>query len=305
MNLTLVRAFVSVAEAGSFTAAAKTLDVPTSSVSRAVARLEEGLRTKLFERTTRKTALSAAGRVYYEQARLALNALAEGESRVSELLGQPRGEVKLTVPINLDSGFLARQLVAFSRAYPQVRLSVVPTNRWVDLSDEGFDLALRVQQKSLESALALRELGTFHAWLVASPGYLQSHAKPRSPKDLSRHTCVNMQSYSFALRLIGPRGLETVEVSGPVIANDMHLARQLVEQGAGIGPFVFSPGDRPKLGKSLVRVLPEYVVEGPRLFVASASRKSQPLRVRLLREFLINAYTRVDDGNASPADPVT
>jgi DNA-binding transcriptional LysR family regulator len=299
MNLTLVRAFVAVAEARSFTAAAKVLEVPTSSVSRAVTRLEEALRTKLFERTTRKTALSAAGRVYYEHARTALSALQEGESRVSELLGQPRGEVKLTVPINLDSGFLARQLVAFSRVYPQLRLRVVPTNRWVDMSEEGFDLALRVQQKSAESAVALRELGRFHAWLVASPRYLQSHDKPRSVRELSRHACVNMQSYSVTLRLIGPHGLETVEVFGPVIANDMHLARQLVEQGAGIGPLVFSPGDRPALGKSLVRVLPDYVVEGPRLYVASTSRKSQPLRVALLREFLINAYARVDSGTAS------
>lgn len=291
MNLTLVRAFVSVAEARSFTGAAKSLDVPTSSVSRAVTRLEEALRTKLFERTTRKTMLSAAGRVYYEHARQALDALEQGESRVSELLGQPRGEVKLTVPINLDSGFLARQLVAFSRAYPQVRLMIAPTNRRVDMSDEGFDLALRVQQKPIESPVALHELGAFHAWLVASPGYLKSHGSPRAPSDLARHVCVNLQSYSVALRLIGPRKTEVVEVSGPVIANDMQLARQLVEQGAGIGPLVFSPGDRPALGKALVRVLPEYVVEGPKLFVATTSRKSQPLRVRLLRQYLIDAYT--------------
>ena len=290
MNLTLVRTFVAVAEARSFTAAAKALDVPTSSVSRAVTRIEEALRTKLLERTTRKTVLSAAGRVYYEHARRARDAREEGESRVSELLGQPRGEVKLTVPINLDSGFLARQLVDFSRAYPQVRLMVVPTNRHVDMNEERFDLALRVQQKSIDSPLVMRELGAFHAWLVASPAYLQSHGRPRRPLDLARHRCVSMQGYSVALRLIGPHGTETVEVSGPIVANDMHLARQLVEQGAGIGPLVFPPGDRASLGKSLVRVLPDYIVEGPRLFIATTSRKSQPLRVTLLREFLINAY---------------
>jgi DNA-binding transcriptional LysR family regulator len=199
--------------------------------------------------------------------------------------------VKLTVPANLDSGFLAQQLVAFSRAYPQVRLMVVPTNRQVDLSEEGFDLALRVQEDSVDSPLALTELGVFHAWLVASPSYLESHTKLRQPRDLSQHLFVNMQSYSFPLRLIGSRGVETVEVGGPVVAHDMHLARQLVEQGAGIGPLVFSPGDRPSLGKSLVRVLSAYVVEGPKLFVATTSRKIQPLRVRLLREFLINAYS--------------
>src|SRR5688572_24498267 len=219
MNLTLIRTFVAVAEARSFTSAAKKLGVPTSSTSRGVTRLEDALGTKLFERSTRKTVLSAAGRVYFEHARQALMALEEGETRVSELVGQPRGEVRITVPINLDGGFLARQLVAFWRAYPQVRLTVVPTNRWADMNEEGFDLALRVRQNADDSPLAMRELGAFHAWLVASPGYLRSHKKPRHPHDLVQHAFVNLQSYSFALRLIGPRGIETVEVGGPIIAN--------------------------------------------------------------------------------------
>ena len=142
---------MAVTEARSFSAAARALGVPTSSTSRAISKLEEALGTKLFERTTRKTVLSAAGRVYYQHASRALDALKEGESQVSELLGQPRGEVKLTAPINLDSGFLASQLVAFSRTYPQVRLSVVPTNRWVDMGQEGFDVALQSTCKVIAS----------------------------------------------------------------------------------------------------------------------------------------------------------
>lgn len=301
MNLTLVRTFVAVAEARSFTAAAKALGVPTSSVSRAITRLEEELGTKLFERTTRTTSLSAAGRVYDEHARQALRALAEGEARVSDLVGQPRGDVNLTVPVNLDGGFLARQLVAFVAAYPQVRLNVVPTNDRVDLSDGRYDLALRVQQQSDDASLVLRELGAFHAWLVASPEYLRSHGTPRHPRDLAHHRCVNLQTYDFPIRLSGPRGIETVDVGGPIIANDLHMTRQLVEQGAGIGPLIFSPGDRTELGASLVRVLPTYVVVGPRLFIASTSRKSQPLRVRLLREHLIHAYAAaVAAGTSTP-----
>jgi len=289
MNLSLVRAFVAVAEARSFTAAARGLGVPTSSVSRGIARLEQALGTKLFDRTTRKSVLSASGRVYYQYASKALEALREGETQVSELLGQPRGEVKLTVPINLDSGFLARQLVSFSQTYPQVRLRVVPTNRWVDMTQEGFDIALRIQQR-YDDTLSMHELGSFHAWLVAARSYLKSHGRPRRPHDLTQHRFVNMQSYRLSLRLIGPGGGEVADVEGSVIANDMHLARQLVEQGAGIGPLIFSPGERPSLGKALARVLPDYIVEGPKLFVATAARKSLPLRVRLLREFLIDAY---------------
>jgi DNA-binding transcriptional LysR family regulator len=293
MDLNLVRTFVLVAEAGSFTAAAKQLQVPTSSISRGIGRLEEALQTKLLERTTRRTTLSAAGRLYLEFARQALGALIEGESRMGELLGQPRGEVRLSVPINLDDGFFARQLVAFSRTYPQVRLRVEPSNRWVDLNEEAFDLALRVQQNSLDSPLSMIKLGDFFAWLVATPAYLKEHGRPRAPHELANHVCVNMQSQRLTLRLIGPHGTDTAEVSGPIVANDMNLALQLVEQGAGIGAFVFPPGARRSIGKSLVRVLPEYVVEGPSLFVATTSRRSQPLRVKLLREFLVSAYLQV------------
>jgi DNA-binding transcriptional LysR family regulator len=290
MQLSLVRTFVLVAEAQSFTAAAKALGVPTSSVSRSVSRLESELGSRLFERTTRRTALSTAGRVYYEHARQALRALEEGQTRVAEVLGQPRGEVRLTIPIHLDSGFLASQLVAFSNRYRQVRVFVAPTNRWLDLNDDHFDLALRAQEAA-GSDPAFRELGHFHAWLVSSPRYIEAHGMPQKPEDLARHVCINLRAKRYPLRLLGPRGIETVEVGGSLSANDMHFARQLVEQGAGIGPMIFSPGDRPRLSEGLVRVLPDHVVEGPRLFLVSASRSKLPLRVRLLRDFLVDAYS--------------
>lgn len=291
MKLALVRTFVQVAEAQSFTAAAKTLRVPTSSVSRSVSRLESELGARLFERSTRRTRLSAAGRAYYEHARQALQELDEGEARVAETLGQPRGKVRLTIPIHLDAGFLASQLVAFSKLYPEVTVLVAPSNRWLDLNTEGFDLALRVQQVT-DSELALREVGRFHAWLVSSPAYLKLHGIPRRPSDLARHVCVNLQNERYPLRLLGPHGIETIEVGGPLAANDMHFARQLVEQGAGIGPLIFAPGEQPRLPDGLVRVLPDHVIEGPRLFLASTSRKTQPLRVRLLRDFLVDAYAQ-------------
>jgi DNA-binding transcriptional LysR family regulator len=294
MDLNLARTFVLVAEARSFTAAARSLGVPTSSASRAVGRLEAALGTRLFVRSTRKTSLTASGRVFFEHARKALAELDDGERRVGELLGQPRGELRLTVPGNLDGGYLARQLVAFAQIHPQLRLTVVPTNRKVDLEEEGFDLALRVEQKSLDSTLALHELGRFHAWLVAAPAYLARRGRPKRPQDLASHDCVGLRPEKGLSRwpLLGPRGIETVEVSGPIATDDMQLARQLVEGGAGIGTLIFAPGARALLEPGLVRVLPQYIVQGPGLHVATTSRKNLPLRVRLLREFLINAYAQ-------------
>src|SRR4051812_13829825 len=108
MDLNQSRTFVVVAETRSFTAAAKLLGVPTSSVSRAIVRLETELGAKLFARSTRKTSLTTAGRVFFEHAYRAITDLSEGERRIGELLGQPRGEIRLTIPTNLDDGFLAR-----------------------------------------------------------------------------------------------------------------------------------------------------------------------------------------------------
>lgn len=298
MDLNLAKTFALVADTSSFTAAAKQLGVPTSSVSRAVVRLEDQLGTKLLVRSTRRTSLTPAGRVFYEHAAKALAELDEGERRMSELLGQPRGELRLTIPTNLDDGFLARQVVAFTRAYPQVRITVVPTNRKVDLLEEGFDLALRLEQKSTDSPLALHELGRFHAWLVAAPSYLSRRGRPKRPQDLSNHDCIGMrpQGGLSTWPLLGPRGEERFEVRSSVAADDVQLVRQLAECGAGIGTLVFAPGARVSLGPELIRVLPEYIVQGPGLFVATLSRKNLPLRVTLFREFLINAY-----GNARHA----
>lgn len=296
MDLNLAKTFVLVAEARSFTAAAKLLGVPTSSVSRAVARLEGALGTRLFTRTTRKTSLTTTGRVFFEHAQHAVEALREGEQRVGDLLGQPRGELRLTIPTNLDDGFLAQQLVAFTRAHPQIQIAVVPTNRKVDLAEERFDLALRIEQQSGTSPLTLVELGRFHAWLVASPEYLARRGRPKRPEDLLQHDCVGMRPEKGLSRwpLLGPQGVEeTIEVRGAIAADDLQFARQLVERGAGIGTLVFAPGAPVALGRGLVRVLPEHIVQGPGLFVATASRKNLPLRVTLFREFLVSAYRQV------------
>ncbi len=303
VDLNLAKTFVLVADARSFSAAARQLGVPTSSVSRAVARLEAALGARLFVRDTRKTSLTAAGHGYLEHARNAIQELDAGQQRVSELLGEPRGEVRVTFPAHLDDGYLARQLVGFTLAYPQVRLMLAPTNRKVDLLEEGFDLALRVEQRSIDSTLALAELGRFHAWVVAAPAYLARRGRPRRPADLAEHECVGMRPTRGRSRwpLLGPRGLETVEVRGAIAADDMQFATQLVAAGAGIGTLVFAPRAALALPAGLVRVLPEYIVQGPGLYVAVASRKHLPLRVKLLREFLIAAYAG-ERPRADPAD---
>jgi DNA-binding transcriptional LysR family regulator len=143
IDLNRVRFFVRVAEAGSFTGAARLSGLPTSSVSRAVAALERELAVRLIQRTTRRLQLTEAGRVYYESVSRALSGMDEAAAAVSELQDAPRGRVRITAPADLGHWLLAPSLVRFATKYPDVQLEVSLTQRIVDLVHEGFDLALR------------------------------------------------------------------------------------------------------------------------------------------------------------------
>src|SRR5258708_1003155 len=143
MDLNLVRTFSRVVEAESFTAAARSLGLPKSSVSRAVSKLEEQLGTRLLERTTRQVKLTVTGRVYYDGAVRALAALTDAEQSVAESQGEPRGVVRVTVPLGADRGCLSEIVARFRERYPAIQVELSFTNRVVDLVAEGFDLALR------------------------------------------------------------------------------------------------------------------------------------------------------------------
>lgn len=292
MNLSHIRAFVRVAEARSFSEAARALDVPTSSISRAIAALESDLGAKLFERTTRRIALTALGRTYYEHASRALSELAEGERRVGELQRDPRGEVRITAPGDLDDGFFARCLADLATAHPRIRVTCVLTNRYVDLIAEGFDLALRVAEDLPDSSLVARPLGRYRAWFVASPDYLARRGHPKVPADLARHDCILNVPREGASTwvLVGPDGEERVEVRGRLAADDLRFVRDLVLAGAGIGVLPIAPGAREPDDARLVRVLPQFTLRAPTLFVVVPSAKRLASRVALVRQFLVSAY---------------
>jgi DNA-binding transcriptional LysR family regulator len=302
VDLNLVRIFARVAETRSFTRAARELRVPTSSVSRAIARLEAQLGAPLFERTTRRTNLTVAGRAYHESACRVLRELSEGERRVSELQAAPRGEVRIAVAADIDDGFLASRLVAFARAQPQIQLAIAVSNQMVDLVADGFDLALRVASKLPDSPLVAFKLGTYHAWLVASTEYVVRRGVPRRPNQLKEHDCVQTRPRDGASQwtLRGPRGKETITVRGPLAADDMNFVRQLVLGGAGIGLLPIAPPGKDEVSdERLVRVLPDYVMPGPSLYLVTPSSSKPPARVALVKQFIVESYA----ATTSPTEP--
>jgi DNA-binding transcriptional LysR family regulator len=307
MDLSLVRTFGQVVESQSFTVAARTLGLPKSSVSRAVARLEEQLGARLLERTSRQFRLTASGRAYYDGVARALSALTDAEHAVAESQGEPRGLVRLTVPTGLDRSFLSDLVTGFVSHYPAIQVHVSFTNRKVDLVAEEFDLAIRGSARQLQdSSLIARKVAQLSAWLFAAPAYLNGRQLPRRPVDLKKHDIIlgSLGGDTDTWELMGPNGLEPVEIKGGVYSDDAFFIRELVLRGAGIALMV--PRTDDLQNGALVRVLPDYEVQGLSAYVVMPSARHLPRRVALFRDALIEAFKTLPgylSGSATGARP--
>ena len=183
-----INAFVGVADARSFTQAARRLGVSSAQVSKLVARLENRLNARLLNRTTRDVSLTDTGRAYLERARQVLEDFASLESSVREQKG-PRGTLRISAPVSFGAAELTPALLDFAAAYPDVALDVSSTDRMVNLVEEGFDVAVRIGQLE-DSSLVARKVAAVRMVTCASPGYLARAGTPRTPEDLAGHEAI-------------------------------------------------------------------------------------------------------------------
>lgn len=288
MDLNHIAVFVAVAEQESFTGAATTLGLPKSSVSRTVSKLEEELGVRLLERTTRKLSLTDAGARYYARSRLALSDLGDATAEVGDLGTEPRGIVRLTAPNDVGVLALSDLLSDFAKLYPHIHVELTLTSRIVDLVGEGIDLAIRGGTLP-DSTLVARKLFDSELALYAAPEYLDRRGTPANLLTLARHDCVLFRAKNARTtwHLTGPAGVESVEVTGRVSADDLLYVQRAVESGTGIGLVPIHLASKCPSSASLVRLLPEYSVPGPGAYLVAPSGRYQPARVLLLRDFLV------------------
>jgi DNA-binding transcriptional LysR family regulator len=233
MDLNEILVFARVVQAGSFTAAAATLGMPKSTVSRKVSDLEERLQSRLLQRTTRKLSLTDVGRTYYDYCARIVGEVEDAERAVSTLQETPRGLLRVTAPINV--AFLGPIVGDYLKRYPEVRLDLFCTGRTVDLVEERFDLGIR-GGALVDSTLIARRLGSAKWLLVATPGYLKRRGRPRSPDDLRKHDCLlfGAGSDSGGLRLEnGDRSVE-VALSPRLTVTDIDVVYAVATAGVGI-----------------------------------------------------------------------
>src|SRR5260221_6497207 len=187
MDLNEMLVFARVVQAGSFTTAAAALGMPKSTVSRKVSELEERLKARLLQRTTRKLSPTDAGRTYYDYCARIVGEIEDAERAVSSLQATPRGVLRVTAPVNV--AFLGPIVSDYLKRYPDVRIDLFCTGRSVDLVEERFDLGIRAGALA-DSTLIARSLGMVKWFLVATPAYLKKHGRPQTPDDLKRHACL-------------------------------------------------------------------------------------------------------------------
>lgn len=227
--------FVKVADEGTFTAAGRALGLPKSTVSRKVASLEERLEIRLIQRTTRKVALTDAGRRFYERCRSIIDAIGDAEREVGDLGEVPRGRLRVTGPLDFGEMALTQPVLAFTRKYPEVRLEFEVSQRVVDLVGEGYDLAIRIGSLR-DSTMIARKLTSIDAAIVASPGYLEAHGTPKHPRELSDHRMVvfSPAPSAFQWHLHGPDETISLGVDGAITSNHFAVVRDAVLDGQGI-----------------------------------------------------------------------
>jgi DNA-binding transcriptional LysR family regulator len=295
MDLNHVATFVRVVEEGSFTAAARALGSPKSSVSRSVAQLEKDLGVRLLNRTTRKLHLTDAGVAFHKRVAQALGEISEATNRTADLQRELRGEIRVTAPVDLGVWAIASIVTRFVRKHPGVSVDVRLSARVVDLVAEGFDLAVRAGQIR-DPSLVARRVGDLQLGLFASSKYVARRGRPATPAEVAAHDCIGLRSESGTLnwRLTSTAGEETEIVPrGALTADDLSFIKKVVLAGGGVAllPLFFCAREV-KSGK-LLRLLPEWRLVGSNLHVVYPSGRYVPHRVIALRDYIVGELARI------------
>ncbi|RXZ32431.1 LysR family transcriptional regulator [Oxalobacteraceae bacterium CAVE-383] len=291
-RLQSMRVFVKVAEQGNFARAAIQLDLSNAAVTRYVADLENHLGVRLLHRSTRKLSLTEIGQEYLKRSRQILAEVEDADAVATSVATNPRGMLKLYSHISFGEFQLPRFLPPYAEAFPDVTLDVTLSDRSVDLVEDGFDVGIYNDAQNFSSGMIARQLGVSHVILCASPDYIRRFGLPRTPQDLSRHTCL---SYAFEnLRdywtVIGPEGKLEIEVKSKLVANNSDLLSYCGRSGMGI---VLRPsytlGDDLKSGR-LVRILPAYYARTFSVTLAYPSRRLLSATVRSFVDFMTQQF---------------
>ncbi|HQX89204.1 MAG TPA: LysR family transcriptional regulator [Moraxellaceae bacterium] len=276
--------YAAVVRAGSFTAAARALDQPLSSVSRRVQQLETALGTQLLERTTRSLRVTEAGEVFYLHCQQLVAQAEEAERALQRLKQEPSGHLRMALPFSVDDSWATAVLSGFLAKYPKISVEATLRPGGVDPDDETMDVVFSFGARP-ETHHPVIPLGTPHIGLFASPRYLQRAGVPQSPADLSQHEMVRLTT--LPMEVYSPPLLQGLTLNYRVTTNELLMARLTCADGLGIAWLPLISCQRFVKQGTLVPLMPELHYPLPLWLIYRSASRSTP-KVALLAEHMMS-----------------
>jgi len=297
-KLDAMNAFAKVVASGSYAEAARRLGLTRSAVSKAVMELEQLLGARLLDRTTRRLSPTEAGRAYFERCADILAAIEETELQVSRLHEEPRGVLRVNVPMSFGTLYLGDAIADFMATYPDLKVELMLNDRVIDPLEEGVDVTVRIGALP-DSSLIARKLAPARRVLAASADYLARYGEPRTPDDLTRHRCLNYGHSTTMQRWRLTRDGETivVPITSCLCSNNGDVLRAAALKGNGITRLpTFILGADIK-ARRLREVLPGYAPTSLGIYALYAPNRYLAAKTRVLIDFLVERF-----GNDPPWD---
>jgi len=293
-TLTRIRAFIDVVEAEGFSAAARKMGRSKALLSKYVRELEDDLGALLLNRTTRQFSLTEAGHIYYRTAADILKEIDNLADLVRENNADLKGKLRISVPRTFIDAEIGQSFIDFSKEYPDVSLEILADDRFVDLIEEGFDLAIRIT-KLEDSGLIARKLSDFRVYACATADFVVRHGPLNHPQDLARVPFIvdTNSRYHNNIRFYEPDGSAfSVPVSGPMEINSPLATLRAARAGLGVAiipdfiarPFIQS-GD-------LVTLFDDYISKDRGIYAVYPHRRYLPAKVRSFVDFLSNWFRK-------------
>lgn len=293
---TEIELFVQVAELGSLSRAAEVLGLSNAAASRHLAALEERLAARLVQRNTRRLFLTDVGEAFFHRCKPLLGELRDAETEVNAAVLKPAGLLRVQASLSFSMIVIAPLLPEFTARYPDLRIEVVASNRYLDLLDSGIDVAIRNREFEGDSAITVRRLAETKRVLAASPQYLQRHGAPRTPDELLQHRLLvyNLAHQPHLLRFTRNDEVTSVPIRGLLEANDGQVVRAaaLKHLGILIQPMYILHDD--VVAGRLVPVLQDWELQRLTINIAYPTRRHLPAKVRCFIDFLVEQFAVQD-----------
>ncbi|MFC2998042.1 LysR family transcriptional regulator [Acinetobacter sichuanensis] len=288
--------FALVVEHGGFSAAERATDIPKSKLSRRVYNLEENLKVRLIQRSSRHFAVTEIGMNIYRYAQVMMNAAQSAHDLVDHLSAQPRGLIKVSVPVSIAQNEISRILPQFLKEYPEIKIQLLVSNRRVDIINEGIDLALRVRDNLDDDPnLVLRKFERIEQHLFASQAYLNEFSSLKSPEDLSEHRILSMIDEHSEQQIVlydENNHQKKVKVTPIVMGSDLMMLAKLASQNCGVVLLPDSVVQDYVRSGELVRVLPNWKVPQGIFHAVYPSRRGLLPAVRVFIDYLVEHLTK-------------